>query len=371
MKKLVYIALLTHAIALKASPVVQIMPAGEFSARDGRPGPGLKWRIDDEDGVKLAAELTSSSSKTAFVFDYEHQTFKSEQNGKPAPAAAWATKFEWRNGEGLFATDVKWTEAARLAVEADEYRYISPVIVYTNDGRVVGVINAAITNTPAVLGMDPVGKGNNTSQQQLTALLSAQFTPPNTSENDEMNLLQLLIAALSLKADASEQEAMLAVSALKAKAEGAPLIPQPLAAALSIKVDGDVQTAVTAIETLKAKAAGSDSSTVQTMLTLQTQVAELTARLQGDEVAQLVAQGLKEGKLMPATEKWATELGKANLAQLKSFLASAPAIGLGTTQTGGRDPGQSPDGLSDEERLVCAQLGLSPADFIKHRTAAA
>ena len=369
MKTRTYIALLATAIALQAQAVVQILPAGEFAARDGRPGPGKSWRLSDVDGFKLAAELTATSAKTAFVFDYEHQTFSTEKNGQPAPAAAWATAFEWRPGQGLYATDVKWTERARLAIEADEYRYISPVIRYAKDGRILGVVNAAITNTPALLGMDAV---STPAALSLAATLAAQFlNDPTDPTEHSMNLLQLLIAQLGLSADVTEADALTAVATLKARADAQPVIPQPLAAALAIKADGDVTIAVTAIEALKLKAAGGGDAALTAMQAMQTQIATLTSRLEGDEVEQLVSKALADGKLLPATEKWARDLGKSNLAQLKGFLAAAPAMDLGKRQSDDHQRDPKSTHLNEEEKAICAQLSIKPEDFVKTRAAMA
>lgn len=370
MKTRTFIALLATAIALQAQAVVQILPAGEFAARDGRPGPGKSWKLSDEDGAKLAADLTAASQKTAFVFDYEHQTFRAEANGQPAPAAGWATTFEWRPGQGLYATDVKWTDKARLAIEGDEYRYISPVLVYEKaTGRVIGVINAAITNTPALAGMDSV---STPAALSLAAALAAQFT------NDEplelpMTLAQLLIAALGLKTETTETEIVTAVATLKTRAEKAPTIPEALAAALGVKPDGDAAIAVTAIETLKAKAnTQPDQVATEAIAALQRENAELRGKQSGNEVTALVEANLGK-KLAPALKDWAIGLGNRDLAALKKFINDAPDLNLGTTQTGGKDPskGGGDKTLSAEEQAVCAQLGLKPEEFIKNRTPAA
>lgn len=354
MKTRTYIALLSFSIGLQARPDVQIVPAGEFAARDGRPGPGKKWSLTNEQGIKLAAKLTAAHQKTAFVFDYEHQSLHAASNGQPAPAAGWATQFEWRPGQGIFTVDAKWTDKAKLAIESDEYRYLSPVIQYDQTGAVVGVLNAAITNNPA-LDLQPVSAA-------LQAALSAQFT----TEHDDMNLLQMLIAALSLKAEATEQEALAALAVLQAKAAGQPVIPQPVAAALAIKADGDLSVAVTAIEALKAKAGGADTSQA-TIAALTTQVATLTAAVNSRELDEVIAKGLADGKLVPATEAWARGLGKTDIASLKNYLATVPAIAPTTAQTSGQKIDVASLTLTSEEIAVCSNLGLTQEAFLAQK----
>lgn len=163
------IALLAAAISLEAATAVQLLPAGEFSGRDGRPGNGLSWKLPDDKGRALAAKMNALHSSVRFNIDYEHQTLAAEKNGKPAPASGWAQRFEWRDGEGLFAVDMQWTARAKQMIEQGEYRYLSPVLVYNkHTGEVLGVINAALTNVPA-LNIAPVG-------EEQAEMLSALFT---------------------------------------------------------------------------------------------------------------------------------------------------------------------------------------------------
>lgn len=149
-----------HLAVLKGLPVAsvgeaQLLPFGSFAARDGRPGPGRKWKVSNEAGRALAAKLNAVASVTPVVIDYEHQTLLAQHNGKAAPAAGWIVGAEWRDGQGLFAR-VQWTAAARAQIEAGAYRYISPVIRFDGDGTVTEVQLAGITNHPALLGMAPL-----------------------------------------------------------------------------------------------------------------------------------------------------------------------------------------------------------------------
>ncbi|WP_252749142.1 phage protease [Serratia symbiotica] len=93
-----------------------------FRARDGRPTDAPHWYID----AALAQVLidVAVQRNTPYCFDYEHQTLHSKHNGKPNPA----TRLEWVEGEGLFAIDVKWTDAARAMIEGEEYCFISPYL---------------------------------------------------------------------------------------------------------------------------------------------------------------------------------------------------------------------------------------------------
>lgn len=152
-----------------AGNTVQLLPAGTFKTGDGRPEGLEAWRIDQSIANSLVAR--ASSRKNRFVIDYEHQTL--EKPTGEVRAAGWFKNFEWREGEGLFATDVEWTAAASQMIKAGEYRYLSPVFRFDpTSGEVLEIVSAGITNTPALDGM-----------QELAALrrFMAEQTDPEGS----------------------------------------------------------------------------------------------------------------------------------------------------------------------------------------------
>ena len=122
------IAALTTDLAGAVPTEIQLTPDGLFRAKDGRPAALSGWLINAEIAQSVI-QLTDSQAD-AFVIDYEHQTLYAKQNGMPAPAAGWFKNLQYREGLGLFATQVEWTEAAALAIQNKEYRYISPVLQF-------------------------------------------------------------------------------------------------------------------------------------------------------------------------------------------------------------------------------------------------
>ena len=133
----------------------QIMPAGKFRSSDGQSDKIADgyWYIDEAIAKKVIADRQSRHND--LLFDYEHQTLNSKENGKPAPAAGWAKNvdLEWVADKGLFIKNVEWTDAALKAIKAKEYRYISPVFSYNKKtGEVVSLRHIGITNDPAIDG---------------------------------------------------------------------------------------------------------------------------------------------------------------------------------------------------------------------------
>jgi phage I-like protein len=74
------------------------------------------WFIDGSIAASLIA--AAEAKQTPYVIDYEHQTLRSAKNGLPAPASGWFGKAGMARGEGLFAVDVEWTDAAAAAIAA-------------------------------------------------------------------------------------------------------------------------------------------------------------------------------------------------------------------------------------------------------------
>jgi len=335
------LALAACAFELNAGNELQLLPAGDFHARDGRPTDAPRWRVDAAIAARLIAQLKART--TPLVIDYEHQTLNAEYNGKPAPAAGWFSRVEWREGKGLYALDVEWTAAAAELIGKREYRFLSPVFSYDKrTGAVTQLLMAAITNHPALDGMD-----------ELHARAAARFSSGLNPEEPSVNeILKAILLALGLAETASQEDALAAVDVLKKKAGDAE------------KDAGDAKKEIAA---LKAAVDPATHVPIEAMKALQEQVAALTARITADQVDTLVRGAIDEGKLLPAQEAWARAYGKKDVAALSQYLDSAPTVAaLQGTQTGGKEPGgDGKGGLSADELAVCKATGISADDFKK------
>lgn len=315
-----------------------LLPAGEFRARDGRPRDVPSWVTNGEAAAAIIAKAKDAIGD--FVIDYEHQTLLAEENGQPAPAAGWYKEFEWRD-DGLWAIDVRWTEKARSMIEAEEYRYLSPVFEYDKKtGVVLSVLMAALTNYPAIDG-----------HADMAARAAARFTNTNENEEDVMNR-EKMIALLGLGNDATDAQIEQAMTALRAKADM--VVGQEAEIAALKKESGKVDPAkFVPVETLEA---------------LKGEVAALKAGQTAGEVAAMVDKGIVDGKLLPVQKDWATELGNKDVAALKSYLEKTPSIkALGGSQSGGKQPEGNDNGaeLSADEIAVCRNLGISAEEYKK------
>lgn len=356
----VAIAALTFALpALDDSDLVEIQltPAGAFRPRDGRDMTVDAWHIDADSAALVIARFDRLT--TPPVLDYEHQTLLAEQNGQPAPAAGFFKQLRWREGEGLFGV-VELTPRAREYIERKEYRFFSPVIRFNPaTGVVTDFVMGALTNNPAIDGMKAIA---------LRALLT--YAPENPMTTKTNRLLVAVLTALALPQETTEDAAIAALSALQNK-------PDPLVSirtALGAPTDASAETIATACATLKAKAntTAANSVPLETFEQVKQELAALSARVRDNDVDALVKTGLDDGRLLPAQETWARDLGKTNFAALKSYLdTTQPIAALVSQQTRGNPPvnGGDAHGLNADELAVCSATGIAPADFAKTKAA--
>jgi len=345
---------------------IQVTPDGEFKPSDGRDMKVPAWRMNA--AVASSAIARFNARKTKTVIDYEHQTLRKEENGQPAPAAAWLQSLEYRPGQGLFAK-AELTQRAREAIAAGEYRYFSPVFTFDPaTGDVLDVRMGALTNSPAIDGMEP-----------LSLRAAATFGIHNSTEVKPMNRLLLAMIAcsvLGLGKDSTEDQAIAALSALQPKLDEAKKLREALGIGEAVASDAAI-TACTAIKT-KADAGGTPDPAkyvpIGVVEEIRTQLAALSSERLGDKVGQAVEAGLADGRLLAAQKDWALDLGKKDFAALTKYLETAqPIAALTGLQTNGRHPVQAKNehGLTPDEMAVCTSCGLTPEQFAKAKPKAA
>ena len=354
---------------------IQLVPAGEFRANDGRPADAPFWRLSPQRAAVLVAEL--NARPVQLMVDYEHQTLYAAENGRPNPAAGWLSGFEWVEGKGLFAT-VRWTAAAKEMISGGEYRYLSPVFQYLESGEIISLLPPALTNTPALDDLDPVA----------LAAASKLFNPQPKKEVEMNAAMKKMLALLGLPETADEAEQLAAFEKIE-KATGGKALAEALAApkgpegkpAEPPKPAAPAEPPKPAVPTetpanddpgqAAATAAASQQVPLSALQGLQQQVAALSRQLaayEAEKTGKLITAALSDGRLLPGQKAWAESLGKTNPQALADFLATAqPLAALSATQTGGIPPAAAEKGLTAEEAEVAQMLGISAEDFAKQK----
>ena len=343
---------------LVPSSRVQLMPAGQFRGINGLPADAPYWYIDGAIAQEIVAAV--NSRQTDLVIDYDHQTLYAAKTGVKAVAAAWWKGLEWEEGVGLFAIGVDWTATAAAHIAANEFRYISPVFQYDpKTGAVIRIVNAALTNTPNIDGMADVA--DLVAASLAAGSLAAQSTL-ETSMNEE--LLEQLRWMLNLPVGATAEDVQAQMQKLMDQLKAGPA--QAAASFNLVEYMAGEQARIAA-----ASQAAVDPARyvpIGTLTAVQTELNTLRLAVNSEKVDGLVKGALADGRLLPAQETWARELGGQNFAALSQFVATAtanPALAGGTQTNGDPPAGSGHAKLSDAQMAVCSQMGISPEDYLK------
>jgi len=352
------LAVCTFEISGEASEV-KLFPAGEFAARDGR-GP---WRMDADIAARVIERARERN--TDIVIDYEHQTLNAPINGQPAPAAGWfnGDGLEWRDGDGLYATNVRWTERARSMISAGEYRYVSPVFLFIPEtGEVLEILHVGVTNDPALDALPALA-------EQAAARMT-QYQPEEGTTVDQLKQL------LGLAQEATEAQVQQALAALKSN----------LAETLGLEQNATADEIQDKLAALKSKADAAEGQEqalaalkrgenpdpgrfvpLDQVHELRNEVSSLRAEQTQREVEELVQAGLSDGRILPAQESWARDLGGKDLQALKSYLETAePIAALRGSQSGGQTPaggGNAAGELTESQLAICTAMGIDPETY--------
>lgn len=334
--------------------------------------------------AKAAASVMASfrDQGNELFIDYEHQVLADPP--VQTPAAAWF-KPELRNGE-LWATAIKWTPRATEYLRNSEYRYFSPAFATDKQGRILRLVNVALTNFPAMKDLDALvaakflenyhaatHKGADHMAKHVTEemkkslrdhmelagkLLDAHDKADPESDDEEhakalAGCVSKMGEAVGYKMDSDGDEdgdpkkATDDVPAETVTAE-TPVVPVETAPVEpAVEAPPAAETPVPAVEPAVVPASGLSPEFVALsgksdpaealgvvrawkedaakVVSLNARIAELEKVKTGDEFAALVALGEKEWKLTPADRKsWVADLEKQpnGIVILKSYLAN-------------------------------------------------
>lgn len=302
-----------------------LLPPGPFRANDGRPAECAAWQLDAAIAGRVIA--LAAAQKTDIVVDFEHQSLRSKDNGRRVEAGGWIPRsLEWRENSGLWAVGIKWVGDTAALIAAKQYRYISALFLYSSvTGEVLEIVSVALTNTPALDGLDAL------------ADLARTLTHPVTHPEEEPAMAdEKTLAALTAERDGLNTKL----------------------AALSAERDG-LATKLAALTTERDGLAGK-------VTTLEQEKATAALAAEKAKHADVLAAALTDGRLTPAQKPWAE---KQSLAALTEYLdATKPLPIAGGPQADGKPDGGA--GLSETELAMCTRMGVKPEDFTKAKAQA-
>jgi phage I-like protein len=323
---------------------VMLSPWGDVKSTKG------DFVVDDESATLIVAEFVKG--KKPIPIDYEHTTLGGNYAtpSGAAPAAGWITGILAKAGQGIFAV-VKWNDAARAMIQADEYRYLSPVLMVRKDDRkAVAVTSAALTNTPAIVDMVRVA--------------AKDTDDASGSGDDKMDLKELraalAVAGISLADDADDGVVLTAAkmfvdTAAKAKAESPPLMA--IAAKLGLPSSSSLEIVQARIGDLQVNVPAAEYKTVTDRL------AKLEGIARDREGQEVIAYAVETAKINPNHESSMTQyriMAKTDPIAFRRLVEAMPALySVGRLM---RYSALDDDSSANEEKLLAKEVEVYKGD---------
>lgn len=172
---------------------VQLAPFGDFPGLCA--GRRVTQRCDAEAFARLVKAFEAEGAEA--LVDFEH---RAELGGDTA-AAAWVERLRVDPERGLMA-DFRFTDLGAEAVAQRRLRFLSPVWELDEAGRPARLVSVGLTNKPNL----PVRPILNRAGADTPSVEDTQDTP---------TMMEQLIGLLGLAPEASEEEILAAVRALR------------------------------------------------------------------------------------------------------------------------------------------------------------
>lgn len=347
---------------------IELLPAGTFAGRDGR-GP---FRVNNPDAIIAATDALRMEA--GLPIDYDHATDFAAPSGRRAPAAGWIRAIEVR--DGALWGKVEWTKHGSASVVTHEYRYISPVFEYSQDGEVQRVLRAALTNNPnlyltAISASVPHDDSvtSRVSRQRLSRATVNEMHEGDMADNIERQLCELLGLEEGSAPEVIADEVLNVLGLSKS-----------ISLAKEIVAEG-TGAHTTGHSTVANPARYVPIEQFESTLTELNQLRAVTAR---ERASFRVDAAMKAGKIVPSQREWAIAYCQANISGFESFVARQPALitgvstGLEGAPNSERDSAMDRDEENIEQRragaaltrtelAVCTKLGLRPRDYMRRR----
>ena len=286
---------------------VQLLPPSGFTGRDGR-GP-YTYNSDD---------LLASFGKNGMdlPIDFEHQSLGAMEKIGPTPACGWIKKLIPQE-DGLFA-EVEWNDDAQGLISTRAYRYLSPVfeVDTKKPEQIAGMLGAGLTNNPNLhlAAFNSRGDGDYTK----------------STETPGKAMLNKILEALGLKADADESSVLSHISTITASATAA----AALATELGAPEGSDVPTLIAAahsritIDPTKYVATGDFEAMSKRATDAEAALTTIKAEAHTKAVTTAVDGAIKAGKFTPATREQYLAFANSDLAAFEKLVAATPVLAV-------------------------------------------
>lgn len=297
-------------------------------------------------------DLRAKNPRFEMAIDYEHQTFR----GGQAPASGWIIELfsEMRDSKKVLRAKLReWTDRAKEYLKNKEYRYISPAFTFNIADSSTGkkysmvILNPGLTNFPFFKNLDPI----------VTSQLFQHIIPSTHKESSTMkNLIAMLCKLYKLAEDATEEQIIEKFTEHQELIAGVVQAKAQVFEALGLQPTATIEEAKAKIVTAKEGAASVTS--------LQERIVQLEQQQLNEKIEAIVAKGVADGKIIPATKESMLAFAKKDLTSFQTYLASAPVL----VSPKGIDTGDvqhSSEGLTETDLRIAKQMGVTEEQLKK------
>jgi len=378
--------------------------------------------IETTKGTFLFDEDAATSVMESFrdygnrlTFDYEHAATDSSARAGDGKAAG-SFLLELR-ADGLWAVDCRWTTAAAQGIRDREWLYFSPTFeIESKTGRILNVINIALTNVPATKRMRPLVAAHQerpmNAAERAKKMKEARERMAQAKAAQEAALAEME-GLLEEPASAAEEapegetpavtppvaetpavEAPVAPVAPPVAAAPPPAVAPPAAAPLPVAASAMGAAAPAGVpvmssahemvfkvacqltgQTDPAMVAGALRALKETadeVPALKSSVTSLSTEVNASKVSKMVDTAIREMKLEPAKKSWALSLGMKNPKELEGYLATCKPI-VRTSETKHQGDASAAKAavtsLSNEAIEFANRLGVTPDAVLAQKQA--
>ena len=243
--------------------------------------------------------------------------------------------------DGLLRFRVQWNDLAKTLLREKIFRYFSPVIRGLKNGP-LRITSVAMENEPAINGLDELAASARTSLHNVEP--SQQGKETGMEEKQEESIVE------------DEGKEQKAVNPPESE------VIREIRHSLGLENEAEEQVLLLAFKTMMEKAAEADRLRDE-LEQIRSEADILRGREEERKRKDLLDQGVREGKITPATRPWWEKLDSV---QLSAHLPQAPVlIRQGAMERSSLEPDTG--ALTPEDRAACRLFGFSEEEFLRFR----
>lgn len=326
----------------------RILRAGE--------NPTAKGTLLFDDAAAQSVMAAYEQHGVDVMIDLEHLSLDQESRNFDPDARGWA-KLAVRDGE-LWAVDVRWGPDGALRLTERRQRYVSPVVAVDDDGRVMSLLNIAITALPATDNAQPLMAASKRLARKRTC------TMDETEQTEEMRARKLarLRELMALPDEASPEDVVAALEEMPA-ADVLEIVIEAIADVVDEVPSDDAEIAMAARKLAGRTRAGEVIARLSALTERQQpdasqaqRIEELERRVRERDLDDVIA--LNARKLDPQREKRVRELAQRyDIDAARAFVDALPEVVVA------QPPTDNAPELSEHAVRLCADKKIDPAKF--------